>query len=311
MGEVKAVIDIGSNSIKLRVARCRKERIEVLLDSTEVVRLGRGIEGGRLREDTLRNGVRVVEEMVRRARDRGAEPRLVGTMALRVAENAQDFLDAILDRTGLEATVLSGEEEARLAWKGAVAGRDCDGAFVVFDTGGGSTEFIFGSGSGIERSESVAVGAVSLSERFFVEDPVSEASLHEALSYVRDLFFCSKIEWGRSLVPPTVIGLGGGLVAMASVQLGHPVFMPLKLDGMRLSRKNVEEQVRCYAGCTLDERRHIVGLPASRADLVLGSACIVRCAMEVLHVDSLTVGINGLRHGLLVEMFEADGFVLR
>ena len=311
MGEVKAVIDIGSNSIKLRVGRFRRGRIEVLLDSTEVVRLGRGLEGGRLREETLRNGVRVVEEMVRRARDRGADPRLVGTMALRIAENAQDFLDAILDRTGLEATVLSGEEEARLAWKGAVAGRDCGGAFAVFDTGGGSTEFIFGSSSGIERSESVAVGAVSLSERFFAEDPVSEASLHEALGYVRDLFFCSKIEWGRSLVSPTVIGLGGGLVAMASVRLGRPVFVPLRLDGMRLSRENVEEQVRCYAGCTLDERRRIVGLPASRADLVLGSACIVRCAMEALHVDSLIVGINGLRHGLLVELFEADGFVLR
>lgn len=306
---VRSVIDIGSNSIKLRVARCPAGRIEVLLDTTEVVRLGRRTADGRLRREAIRNGARVVEEMVRRSREMGAEPCLVGTMALRVAENAQDFLREILGRTGLEVRILSGEEEARLAWRGALDGSD-GGSFAVFDTGGGSTEFVFGaSPGGATRSESVAVGAVSLTERFFAADPPAPESLDLALRYVRDLLLCSKIEWADPSRPPSVIGLGGGVVAMASVKLGLPGFAPLRLNGMELTRGDVEGQMRRYAAATLEARRRIRGLPASRADLVLASSCIVLCALEALGAGSFTVSINGLRHGLLVQMFESDGLL--
>ena len=306
---VRSVVDIGSNSIKLRVARCPAGRIEVLLDTTEVVRLGRRTADGRLRREAIRNGARVVEEMVRRSREMGAEPCLVGTMALRVAGNAQDFLREILGRTGLEVRILSGEEEARLAWRGALDGSD-GGSFAVFDTGGGSTEFVFGaSPGGATRSESVAVGAVSLTERFFAADPPAPESLDLALRYVRDLLLCSKIEWADPSRPPSVIGLGGGVVAMASVKLGLPGFAPLRLNGMELTRGDVEGQMRRYAAATLEERRRIRGLPASRADLVLASSCIVLCALEALGAGSFTVSINGLRHGLLVQMFESDGLL--
>ena len=223
----------------------------MLLDTTEVVRLGRRTADGRLRREAIRNGARVVEEMVRRSREMGAEPCLVGTMALRVAENAQDFLREILGRTGLEVRILSGEEEARLAWRGALDGSD-GGSFAVFDTGGGSTEFVFGaSPGGATRSESVAVGAVSLTERFFAADPPAPESLDLALRYVRDLLLCSKIEWADSSRPPSVIGLGGGVVAMASVKLGLPGFAPLRLNGMELTRGDVEGQMRRYAAATL------------------------------------------------------------
>ena len=306
---VRSVVDIGSNSIKLRVARCPAGRIEVMLDTTEVVRLGRRTADGRLRREAIRNGARVVEEMVRRSREMGAEPCLVGTMALRVAENAQDFLREILGRTGLEVRILSGEEEARLAWRGALDGSD-GGPFAVFDTGGGSTEFVFGaSPGGATRSESVAVGAVSLTERFFTADPPASESLDLALRYVRDLLLCSKIEWADPSRPPSVIGLGGGVVAMASVKLGLPGFAPLRLNGMELTRGDVEGQMRRYAAATLEARRRIRGLPASRADLVLASSCIVLCALEALGAGSFTVSINGLRHGLLVQMFESDGLL--
>ena len=281
----------------------------MLLDTTEVVRLGRRTADGRLRREAIRNGARVVEEMVRRSREMGAEPCLVGTMALRVAENAQDFLREILGRTGLEVRILSGEEEARLAWRGALDGSD-GGPFAVFDTGGGSTEFVFGaSPGGATRSESVAVGAVSLTERFFTADPPAPESLDLALRYVRDLLLCSKIEWADPSRPPSVIGLGGGVVAMASVKLGLPGFAPLRLNGMELTRGDVEGQMRRYAAATLEARRRIRGLPASRADLVLASSCIVLCALEALGAGSFTVSINGLRHGLLVQMFESDGLL--
>lgn len=99
------------------------------------------------------------------------------------------------------------------------------------------------------------------------------------------------------------------MVAMASVKLGLPGFAPLRLNGMELTRGDVEGQMRRYAAATLEERRRIRGLPASRADLVLASSCIVLCALEALGAGSFTVSINGLRHGLLVQMFESDGLL--
>ena len=96
---------------------------------------------------------------------------------------------------------------------------------------------------------------------------------------------------------------------MASVKLGLPGFAPLRLNGMELTRGDVEGQMRRYAATTLEERRRIRGLPASRADLVLASSCIVLCALEALGAGSFTVSINGLRHGLLVQMFESDGLL--
>jgi exopolyphosphatase/guanosine-5'-triphosphate,3'-diphosphate pyrophosphatase len=302
--EVKAVVDIGSNSIKLRVARKRGTVIRALFDTTEVVRLGKGLECGLIDEDTLWYGADVVEKLVRLAEKMGTKPRLVGTMALRTARNSEDFVRRVRERTGLEVEILSGEEEARLAWLGAIHGLNVKNKngenVVVFDTGGGSTEFILGVDSRIMKSVSVPVGAMQLTEEFFDSDPVKPAALTLAREYVRGLFSADELFCEKSSF---IIGLGGGVAAIASVKLGLSVFMPEAIDGTLLTRDDIDEQVERYANSTLAERMKIAGLPPKRADIVLGSACIVQCALDVLKADSFRVSINGLRHGLLTEMF--------
>ncbi|MDR1977725.1 MAG: Ppx/GppA family phosphatase [Synergistaceae bacterium] len=303
--DTKAVIDIGSNSIKLRVARKRGETIRTLVDTTEVVRLGQGLEQGLIDEKTMKYGVDVVWRLVRLAGEMGTRPRLVGTMALRAARNAEDFVRRVRERTGIAVEILSGEEEARLAWLGAIHGLSVkdknEGDMAVFDTGGGSTEFILGSDSHIMESTSIPVGAVRLTEKFFDSDPVKPGSVESAREHIRGLFaayglFCRKFS-------PFVIGLGGGVTAIASVKLGLSSFSSEAINGVFLTRGDVDEQVERYASSTLAERMKIAGLPPKRADIVLGSACIVQCALDVLGVGSFQVSINGLRHGLLVEMF--------
>ena len=144
-GRVCAAVDIGSNSIKLRVGRCAAGGVQVLLDTTEVVRLGGCLRDGAIPEETMCNAVRVVSEMVGRARRMGVEPCLVGTMALRVAANAHEFLSLVHRRTGLEVRILSGEEEASYSWKGASADFARNGGdLVLFDTRGGGTGVGFG-----------------------------------------------------------------------------------------------------------------------------------------------------------------------
>ena len=305
-GDTKAVIDIGSNSIKLRVVRKQGNVLRTLLDTTEVVRLGKGLVSGYLEEATLKHGVGVVRRLVRLAADMGAKPRLVATMALRVARNAGEFVRLVRERTGITIEILSGEEEARLAWLGAIHGLGVAVGFenrAVFDTGGGSTEFIFGSGSQIAKSRSVPIGAVRLTEKFFDADPVTPGSVEQAVEYVESLFVAEGLT-EKKQSPLSVIGLGGGVVAIASVKLRLASLMPEKINGTLLTRAEIDAQVKLYASCTLAERMNIVGLPPKRADIVLASACIVQCALKILETDSFRVSINGLRHGLLVEMFE-------
>ena len=299
----KAVIDIGSNSIKLRVACKEENKLRTVLDTTEVVRLGQGLGKGVIDEKTMKHGVEVIRRLTRLAGEKGARPRLVGTMALRTAANAGEFVRMVREQTGILVDILSGEEEARLAWLGATTAlglTGCDTA--VFDTGGGSTEFIFGHGTRITRSFSMPLGAVRLTEDFLVSDPVCPESLCSAKEHIRDVLTYAPGLGNKC--PPFVIGLGGGVAAMASVKLALPAFSPEAVNGTFLTKDDIDVQVALYASSTAAARMEITGLPPKRADIILASACIVQCILEVMGIDTFRVSINGLRHGLLLEMFK-------
>ena len=299
----KAVIDIGSNSIKLRVVSKEGNRLRTVLDTTEVVRLGKGLSSGVIDEETMRHGAEVIRKLTRLAGEKEAIPRLVGTMALRTAGNADEFVRMVREHTGITVEILSGEEEARLAWLGATMALGVTGCdTTVFDTGGGSTEFIFGKGTRIARSLSLPVGAVYITEKFFSSDPVGPDSIQLAREYIRDIFISAGVpECNDS---PFVIGLGGGVTAMASVKLALPAFSPETVNGTSLTKDDIDDQAALYASLSVAGRMEITGLPPKRADVILASACIVQCALVVMGIDTFRVSINGLRHGLILEMFK-------
>jgi exopolyphosphatase/guanosine-5'-triphosphate,3'-diphosphate pyrophosphatase len=305
--DTRAVIDIGSNSIKLRVIRREendegKGEMRVLIDRTELVRMGRGLDSGTIGEAAMRQGVESVQRMVRAAEDvEAVKPRVVGTMALRTACNAEDFIRQVRERTGITVEVLSEEQEARLAWLGAVRSLGVTGGDVaVLDIGGGSTQLIVSADSRITRCESVPIGTVNLTEQFFTSDPVEPGMVKKAVRYIRDAF-----AFDRAAVPDiSVIGLGGGVLALASVKQKFPSFVPGKLNGTFLTRADIAAQRELYASMPLAERMKIAALPPKRADIALAGACIAQCSLEVLRADAFRVSINGLRHGLLLEMFE-------
>lgn len=300
---VKAVIDVGSNSIKMRVAKISHGRISVIRDETEVVKLGRGMSAtGLLSRDSMRLSCETVRRMAAKARHYGAEIFIAGTMALRTAENSSEFLKMVHDATGLDVHVLTGEEEAAYSWLGAVDGFKFEGDVVMFDSGGGSTEFVSGSGREVRRLVSVPIGAVNLSERFFPgqDKPVKGSVCDEAVEYVTGLFTENHIGSFRS-EGSHVIAVGGGAAAMSGVKNACENFIPSKLHGSILTQRDAMLQIKLYSSLTLSERENIIGLPKSRADVILGSACIVLSALRMLNARSCTVSINGLRHGLLLD----------
>ena len=297
---IRAVIDIGSNSIKMRIADIYGSRVRVIRDETEVVRLGRGMSStGLLSPESMKASCDAVSRMVHRASAMNANISVVGTMALRTAGNSSEFVRMVREACGHEVRVFSGEEEAKYSWLGAVDGLNLAGEAVMFDSGGGSTEFVLGSGGDIKKIVSVPIGAVNLSERFFCAQgsPVKKSACDSAVEYVAEMFRQSHVE---EFTAKSVIGVGGGAVAMASVKNACESFTPQKLHGSILTERDIFRQIKLYASLTLKEREEVIGLPASRADVILGSACIILTALRFLNAPSCVISINGLRHGLLL-----------
>jgi exopolyphosphatase / guanosine-5'-triphosphate,3'-diphosphate pyrophosphatase len=300
-----AVIDVGTNSVKLHVAERRTgDGWRTIVDRAEVTRLGEGLqEGGLLQPEPVRRTVDAIVGMVEEARRAGAaEVAAVATAGMRIAGNSSLLVDAVRERCGVDVEVISGEEEARLAYVAATATLDVgDGPLAVFDTGGGSSQFTFGRSGRVEERFSVDVGAAALTERFGLDRVVSE----EELAAVFESIAAELARLDGRPRPAAVIGMGGALTNLAAVCHDLETYDPKVIHGTVLDREEIDRQITLYRTRTAKGRREIVGLQPQRAEVILAGACIVRTALDKLQCEELTVSDRGLRHGLLVERFAA------
>jgi exopolyphosphatase / guanosine-5'-triphosphate,3'-diphosphate pyrophosphatase len=199
-------------------------------------------------------------------------------------------------RVGIEVEVIPAEEEARVAYLAAAAGLGLAGdATVVFDTGGGSSQFTFGDG---ERF-SVDVGAVSITERYGLDGAVSEATVAEALRRIA----AGLARLGGRPAPAAIIGMGGAVTNLAAVKHGLEAYDPDVVQGTVLERGEIDRQIELYRASSAEQRRRIVGLQPARAEVILAGACIVHTVLDLLGRDALTVSDRGLRHGVLIDRF--------
>jgi exopolyphosphatase/guanosine-5'-triphosphate,3'-diphosphate pyrophosphatase len=239
--------------------------------------------------------------MVQESRAAGvAEVAAVATAGMRQAENSAELIDAVRHRCGVGIEVISGEEEARLAYLAATSALDVGrGSLAVFDTGGGSTEFTFGRADKVEDRFSLDVGAASYTERFGLDGAVSDDRLAQACEAIAaDL---AQLD-GRQR-PAALVGLGGALTNLAAVRHGLAEYDSNVVQGTVLDRAEIDRQIELYRTRSAGERREIVGLQPARAEVILAGACIVRTVLDKLGCDELRVSDRGLRHGLLVERF--------
>jgi exopolyphosphatase/guanosine-5'-triphosphate,3'-diphosphate pyrophosphatase len=224
----------------------------------------------------------------------------VGTMGLRTATNSQTFLAIAKKRCGVTIEVISGEEECRIAYLAVLsASGGIDGALVVFDTGGGSSQFTLGHGTRVIRQFSVNVGAVRFTERYHLDQSVSSAILQEAKNAIAaDMKDLDGVE-----PPQALVGMGGAVTNLTAVMLGLAKYDPERVQGAVIDRSEIERQIECYRAIPAVERRRIVGLQPKRAEVILAGACIVETVLKKLEKSSLTVSDRGLRHGLLIDRF--------
>ncbi len=300
-----AVIDAGTNSIKFHIGeRDVGGNWRTLVDRAEMTRLGEGLaQQGVIIAAALERTAAAIAGMVDEARRHGVRAiAAVGTAGLRIASNGSEVVAAIAARTGVRIEVISGEEEGRLAYVAAKAGLGLnEGSLVVFDTGGGSSQFTFGHDASVDERFSVDVGAVRYTERYGLDRAVSPEVLGEAMAAIAaDL---ARID-GRP-VPDALVAMGGAVTNITAVSHRLATYDPAVVQGSVLDRAEIDRQIELYRSLDADARRAIVGLQPKRAEVILAGACIVRTVMEKLGKDSFAVSDRGLRHGVLAERFDA------
>lgn len=293
---VKAVIDIGTNSVLLLIgSRGDDGRVVIVGDEARVARLGEGVAArGSLLPDAIDRTVAVLEDYRRLADDAGATIEAVATEGLRLASDPERFLDRAKQALGVPVRLISGEEEARLSYLSVAREHPDVDAMRVIDVGGASTELVSGRGDEVESVVSHKIGSVRLTEAHVRHDPIAEAELAAIEEQARASLQSQPLEPSESLY-----GLAGTVTTAAALLLGLETYDRERVDGTRWTRVQVADLRDALAIESLETRLQRPCLPPGRADVVVAGLTILLVALEHCGASVLVVRDRGLRYALL------------
>lgn len=308
MADRVASIDIGTNSTRLLVAEAGVDggplvTIERLM---RITRLGQGVDqAGALVPAAIDRTVAVLAEY-REVMDRLGVPagrvRMSATSASRDAANRDVFFDAAEAAVGVRPELLSGDDEARLSFLGATSDLSPEqGPFLVFDLGGGSTEFVYGTtgaDGSIEGSISLDVGCVRLTERFFQRDPPAPEDLTAAITFTQAWLDDVLREIPQVSEARTVVGLAGTVNTVAAVEQGLAVYDRDAIHHFVLTKAAAEDVFRTLATESRADRLHNPGLEEARADVIVGGCCALVAIYRTFDLDEVLVSEADILDGL-------------
>lgn len=294
-----AVVDIGTNSTRLLVAEvAHSGAVDELERRSTVTRLGHRVDAeGRLDEDAIERTFAVLEEYSQAIEHLGCERNLaVLTSAVRDAENGQQFRERVRS-LGLDARVLSGDEEAQLTFLGATSDRAPSGEpGVVVDIGGGSTEFIVGHDHRPTFHTSLQAGVVRMSERHIRSDPPQAAELAAVADDVRQTFASGLPTEIRSSVSRGIAVAGTATSAAAMAQELEP-YDPAKVHGYLLDRETIDGLLERLATMNEDRRRQVPGLHPDRAPTIVAGMILLGEAIGAFGLDRVEVSEHDILRG--------------
>ncbi|MEW6156482.1 MAG: Ppx/GppA family phosphatase [Verrucomicrobiota bacterium] len=309
--ERRAVIDVGTNSVKLLVAELTPGGELIPLDEkSEQTRLGRGFyETHVLLPEAIAQTARAVADFATRAAEWNVSSiRVLATSAARDARNQQELLSGIERTSGLQVEVLSGAQEADYAFRGVTSDPVFLGKpLLILDVGGGSSEFILGEGVDKVFRESYPLGSVRLLEQLQPADPPTALDWQRCRARIQEqvtTLIAPALEAGlRNYAgrPVQLVGTGGAITILARLKLALPKFVRELIEGETLALEEIRGQRERLWNVPLDERKQIVGLPPKRADVILMGAAIYEILMVALGFTSVRVSTRGLRYGALLK----------
>lgn len=307
----RAIIDVGTNSIKLLVADVVGQEVQPVWEGSIQTRLGHGFyETHRLQPEPIARTAQAVATYAETARQNGAESiRVVATSAARDAVNAGDLIQAIQAASGLEVEIISGEQEAGWAFRGVTTDPNfAQQPLLLLDVGGGSTEFIVGQGGQKHFARSFPLGTVRLLEKIPHSDPPTAAELaacrewlnkflNEAVRPQLESVLARETKLGRL----ELVGTGGTTSILARMESKLETYDRERIEATRLSLAQVQARANQLWTLPYAQRKRIVGLPKKRADVILTGVTIYEAVMEQFGFTELRVSSRGLRFAAVME----------
>ena len=303
-----AVIDVGSNSICLMTGLVlRSGRIHVIDKLKDAARMRDELgEDGTLSEAAIERAVALLKVFRTQVDEFDAELRAVATATLRAARNTPEFVERVRQEAGIELEVISGEQEARLAFRGVVEGMGAPpGDVLCADVGGGSTELVLGRDGEVAYTVSIPVGALVVAKQWLGPDPVSPQAVARARKEI-DHLLRPALRNFHDLPHLRGIATSGTIQRIARIAAALDGQVRTDVDRMVLGRTEFARVVAALEHApTQRERLHLPGMDPTRADSLLGGALIHAALADALSLHHWTVSMAGLRMGILAELRDA------
>ncbi|WP_335986144.1 Ppx/GppA phosphatase family protein [Glycomyces sp. MUSA5-2] len=297
-----AGIDCGTNSIRLLIADIDDDgRLHDVVRRMEVVRLGEGVDRtGRLADAAIERTRAALADYTAQIREHGAEAiRMVATSASRDAANAADFTAMVEAVLGQAPEVITGDEEARLSFTGAVATLPAhDGQRLLIDIGGGSTEFVRGTGGDVIAAISVDVGCVRMTERHLRSDPPGPAEMDAATADITGIADRALAVADPGREATELVAVAGTATTVAAISLALPAYDPDAIDGTRLTYEQVAKVTADLAAADHAARLAIPVMHPGRADVIVGGALVLRTIMERSGIGEVLISEHDILDGI-------------
>jgi exopolyphosphatase / guanosine-5'-triphosphate,3'-diphosphate pyrophosphatase len=293
-----AAIDCGTNSIRLLIADVSGGRLTDVARRLELVRLGEGVDRtGRLAPEAIERTRLALLGYAAEIAELGiGRVRMVATSASRDASNAGDFRGMVRSVLGVAPEVISGDEEARLSFTGAVNGLTATGPYLMVDIGGGSTEFVTGTSS-VDAAISMDIGCVRMTERHLRSDPPAAGEIAAA---EKDI--AAAVDTALAAVAGrearTFVGLAGSVTTVAALALGLPAYDASRIHHARIALADVRRVTGDLLAATVAERRKLPVMHPGRADVIGAGALILRIIMERSGMESVVASEHDILDGI-------------
>ncbi len=310
-----AAVDIGTNSFHLIIVKVREDESLTIIDrEKEVIRLGsqEGKDLSHISEDEIEKGINILKRFKKLADLYNAEIHSVATSAVREAKNKNEFINRVLSETEIKIEIIDGRKEAEYIYKGVRKALTCKNKkLLCLDIGGGSTEFILGLDENIIFGESVKIGAVRLSKKFFPDFILTEERIEECKKYIEvQIRKNSKINFGEKF--DMAVGASGTIYALAGmIRYKKPGEKNKSLNEFIFTKRELEEVTNeILQRKTPEQRVNIEGMEYKRADIISAGLLILDKAFELFKIKEMIISEFALREGVVLSMMEKEQKVL-
>jgi exopolyphosphatase/guanosine-5'-triphosphate,3'-diphosphate pyrophosphatase len=296
-----AAIDIGSNAVRLIVADVENGKlINIVYTDRNITRLGASLKAtGNLSEESVLKTLITLQKYIKTAKELKVEKiKAVATSAVREASNRNDLINPALDM-GLRIEVIDGETEAALELSGVTAGIEISGQrTLIFDIGGGSTEFIYAEPNVAAKVMSIPLGVVKMADSYNFREPC----LEEHMDMIRIPLFTilNEVKVNMDFHPELLIGSAGTPTTLAAIDLKLSNYDWKKVNGYTLKKDRIKEIFKQLFSISAEDRLGIIGMEKGREDLIIPGILITLELMDMIGMETLTISDFGLREGLSI-----------